>query len=66
VVRIFAGQSLVARLVDGVIQTQIDKITEAAMAQFAELGVPTSIADFKGRAEDEVRKRLPSIPGFPH
>ena len=66
VVKLFAGQSLVARLVDGVIQTQIDKITQAALDQFAELGVPTSIADFKGRAEDEVRKRLPSIPGFPH
>ncbi len=66
VIRLFAGQSLVARLVDGVIQTQIDKITEAAMAQFAELGIPTSIADFKGRAQDEITNRLPSIPGFPH
>jgi hypothetical protein len=66
VVRLFAGQSLVARIVDGVVQTQIAKVTQAALAQFAELGVPTSIADFKGRAEDEVRKRLPSIPGFPH
>jgi FecR protein len=66
VVRVFAGQSLVARLVDGVIQTQLAKITQAALDQFAELGVPTSIADFKGRAEDEIRNRLPSIPGFPH
>jgi solute:Na+ symporter, SSS family len=65
-VKLFAGQSLVARLIDGVIQTQIGKITQAAMDQFAELGIPTSVADFKGRAEDEVRNRLPSIPGFPH
>jgi hypothetical protein len=66
VVRVFAGQSLVARLVDGVIQTQLAKITQAALDQFAELGAPTSIADFKGRIEDEIRNRLPSIPGFPH
>ncbi|MDB5069038.1 MAG: Na+/solute symporter [Candidatus Eremiobacteraeota bacterium] len=66
VVKLFAGQSLVARLVDGVIQSKIDKVTQAAMAQFAELGIPTSVADFKGRAADEVRKRLPGIPGFPH
>jgi Na+/proline symporter len=65
-VKIFAGQSLVARLVNGVIQTQVSKITQAALAQFSELGVPTSIADFKGRVEDQVRSRLPSIPGFPH
>ncbi|HEY0613027.1 MAG TPA: FecR family protein, partial [Candidatus Elarobacter sp.] len=66
VVRLFAGQSLIAHLVDGVIQTQVAKITQAALDQFSELGVPTSVADFKGRAEDEIRKRLPSIPGFPH
>jgi Na+/proline symporter len=66
VIKLFAGQSLVARLVNGVIQSQVDKVTQAAMAQFSELGVPTSIADFKGRAIDEVRKRLPGIPGFPH
>jgi SSS family solute:Na+ symporter len=66
VVKLFAGQSLVAKLVDGVIQTQVDKVTQAAMAQFSELGVPTSVADFKGRAQDEVRKRLPGLPGFPH
>src|SRR5665213_1930149 len=66
VLKLYAGQSLVARLVNGVIQTQVDKVTQAAMAQFNELGVPTSIADFKGRAIDEVKKRLPGIPGFPH
>jgi solute:Na+ symporter, SSS family len=65
-VKLFAGQSLAAKLVNGVIQTQIDKVTQAAMAQFAELGVPTSVAEFKGRAIDEVKKRIPSIPGFPH
>ena len=65
-IKVYAGQSLVARLVNGVLQTQVDKITQAALAQFSELGVPTSIADFKGRALDEVKKRLPGIPGFPH
>ena len=64
--KLFAGQSLVANLVNGVIQTQVDKVTQAAIAQFSELGVPTSVADFKGRAVDEVKKRLPGIPGFPH
>ena len=66
VVKLYAGQSLVAQLVNGIIQTHVDKVTQAAMAQFAELGIPTSVADFKGRAENEVRKRLPGIPGFPH
>jgi solute:Na+ symporter, SSS family len=66
VLKLYAGQSLVARLVNGVIQTQVDKVTQAALAQFSELGVPTSIADFKGRAIDEVKRRLPGIPGFPH
>ncbi|MBV8643783.1 MAG: FecR domain-containing protein [Candidatus Eremiobacteraeota bacterium] len=66
VVKLFAGQSLVAKLVNGIIQSQVDKVTQAAMDQFAELGVPTSVEEFKGRAADEVKKRLPSIPGFPH
>ena len=66
VVRLFAGQSLVARLVNGIIQTQVGKITQAALDQFSELGVPTSIADFKGKLDDQIRSRLPAIPGFPH
>jgi Na+/proline symporter len=66
VLKLFAGQSLVAKLVNGIVQTQVDKVTQAALNQFSELGVPTSIADFKGRAIDEVKKRLPGIPGFPH
>ena len=66
VIKLYAGQSLVARLVNGILQTQVDKVTQAALAQFAELGVPTSIQEFKGRVIDEVKRRLPGIPGFPH
>jgi SSS family solute:Na+ symporter len=42
-VNVLPGQSLVANLVNGIMQTQINKLTQAAMGQFAEFGIPTSV-----------------------
>ena len=41
--RCLAGQSLVANLVNGIIQSSVNKLTQAAIDKFAELGVPTNI-----------------------
>jgi Na+/proline symporter len=78
VLHVFPGQSLVAKLVNGVLKLSIDRITDAALSQFSELGVPTNIQ----QASDEAMARaralipavpsipkipgIPSIPGFPH
>jgi Na+/proline symporter len=66
VITLNAGQSLVATLVNGIIQTQVDKITAAAMNEFAELGVPTSVQGAQQKASDAasdaVKKALPHLP----
>ena len=58
-IKLVGGQSLVATLVNGIIQQKIDKINQAAIDKFNDLGVPTSIDQLKNRALDELRKRLP-------
>ena len=63
-VKVFAGQSLVAKLVNGIIQSQVNKLTQAALDAFGELGVPTSVAGLKDaviqRATNAIpRPRLP-------
>jgi ferric-dicitrate binding protein FerR (iron transport regulator) len=75
---LFAGQSLVLKLVNGLLQAQVSRVGDTAMAQFAELGVPTSVQLATDDAMNRVRAMLPTpppvpripglpaIPGFPH
>ena len=58
-IKLVGGQSLVATLVNGVIQQKIDKISQDALDKFNELGVPSSIDQLKNQAIDALRKRLP-------
>ena len=58
-IKLIGGQSLVATLVNGIIQQKIDKINQAAIDKFNDLGVPTSIDQLKNQAINELRKRLP-------
>jgi len=58
-IKLVGGQSLVATLVNGIIQQKIDKINQAAIDKFNDLGVPTSIDQLKSQVINELRKRLP-------
>lgn len=60
--KVLAGQSLVARLVNGIIQSQVDKITQAALDAFGELGVPTTVEGFKSQAVERAKSALPAVP----
>jgi hypothetical protein len=42
-IHVLAGQSLVANLINGIIQSQVNKLTQAAINEFAELGIPTNV-----------------------
>ncbi|MGA2394201.1 MAG: FecR domain-containing protein [Candidatus Lustribacter sp.] len=60
-VKVLPGTSLVANLVNGIIQSQVNKLTQAAMDEFAELGVPTSVTQAQNTVINKVRSavRLP-------
>jgi len=58
-VKVFAGQSLVAKLVNGIIQSQVNKLTQAAIDAFGELGVPTSV---QGLTNTVIQKATNAIP----
>ena len=60
-VNVLPGQSLVANLVNGIMQTQVSKITQAALGEFAELGVPTSVQ----QAQDSLIQRAKSAIHLP-
>jgi hypothetical protein len=64
-VKVLAGQSLVAQLVNGIIQSNVDKITDAALAKFNELGIPTNITDAKNQAIDKIKQAIPIPRRFP-
>ena len=54
-----AGQSLTAKIVNGVVQLAVNKLTQAAIDQFSgDFGVPTNWADLK----NQLLNQLPSIP----
>jgi ferric-dicitrate binding protein FerR (iron transport regulator) len=57
-VTLVGGQSLLAQVINGVIQTQIDKLTSALMGQFGEFGVPTTVDELKDNAVDQIRSRV--------
>jgi hypothetical protein len=53
-VKVLAGQSLVANLVNGIIQSQVNKLTQAAIDKFAELGVPTNVQQAQQQVQNTV------------
>lgn len=55
-----AGQSLVASIVNGIVQAQVSALTQAAVDKFSELGVPTNWDQLKNQILNRVN--LPSIP----
>jgi Na+/proline symporter len=57
-VKVLPGQSLVANLVNGIIQSQVNKLTQAAMDQFAELGIPTSVQQVQNTVINKARGAL--------
>jgi hypothetical protein len=63
VVTLLGGQTLLARVVNGIVQTQIDRLTDAVIGQFGEFGVPTSVDQLRDNAINQVRSRL-RIPGL--
>jgi len=73
--QVFPGQSLLAHLVNGVLKLEIDRLTQKAMDQFAEMGIPTNVQQASDAAMAKARSYLPPvpsipglprIPGFPH
>jgi Na+/proline symporter len=73
--QIFPGQSLVAKLVNGVLKLEINRLTDQALNQFAELGIPTNVQQASDAAMAKAQSLLPAlpsipglpkIPGFPH
>jgi hypothetical protein len=60
-VNVLPGQSLVANLVNGIMQTQVNKLTQAAIGEFAELGVPTSVQ----QAQDTLIQKAKSALHLP-
>ena len=58
IVTVNAGQSLVAKLVNGILQTQVNKLTQAAIDQFNELGVPTNYDQLKSTILNQAIQRI--------
>jgi hypothetical protein len=60
-VKVLPGQSLVANLVNGIINASVNKLTQAAMDKFSELGIPTSVQGVQNTVINKVRGaiRLP-------
>jgi Na+/proline symporter len=57
-VQIFPGQSLVANLVNGIIQSHVSALTQTAIDEFSELGVPTSVDQAKSTVINKVKSAL--------
>ena len=57
-VKVLAGQSLVANLVNGIMQSQVNKLTQAAMDQFAEMGIPTNVQDAQNTVIQKAKSAL--------
>jgi solute:Na+ symporter, SSS family len=58
-VTLLGGQTLLAQVVNGIIQTQVDRLTDAVIGQFGEFGVPTTVDQLRQNVINEVRRRLP-------
>ena len=62
------GQSFAARLVNGVLQAEVNKLTQGAVDQFTgDFGVPTNWDQLKNEIVNQVQSKVPvpSIPGIP-
>jgi len=57
-VKVLPGQSLVANLVNGIIQASVNKITQAALNEFSELGVPTSVSGAESTVINKVKSAI--------
>jgi hypothetical protein len=57
-IKVLPGQSLVANLVNGIIQSQVSTITQAALDKFSELGVPTSVQQVQSTVINKVKSAL--------
>jgi len=57
-IKVLPGQSLIANLVNGVIQTQVSAITQAALDKFAELGVPTNIQQVQNTVINKIKSAV--------
>jgi hypothetical protein len=57
-VKVLAGQSLVANLVNGIMQSQVNKLSQAAMDTFAELGVPTNVQQVQNTVINKAKNAL--------
>ena len=58
--KLVGGQSFVAQIVNGIIQTKVEALKQEAIDRFSgDFGVPTSIDQLKNQAVNELRKRLP-------
>ncbi|MGH7683296.1 MAG: sodium:solute symporter family transporter, partial [Vulcanimicrobiaceae bacterium] len=58
VVVVNAGQSLVAKIVNGIVQTQVNKLTQAAIDKFNELGLPTNYDQLKSTILNQAIQRI--------
>ncbi|MGR4065228.1 MAG: FecR domain-containing protein [Vulcanimicrobiaceae bacterium] len=62
------GQSFAARLVNGVVQAEVSKLTQGAVDQFTgDFGLPTNWDQLKNEVINQVQSKIPvpSIPGVP-
>ena len=57
-VKVLPGQSLVANLINGVIQSQVSTISQAALNKFAELGIPTNVQQVQNTVIDRVKSAI--------
>jgi hypothetical protein len=57
-IKVLPGQSLVANLVNGIIQSQVSAITQAALDKFSEMGIPTNIQQVQNTVINKVKSAI--------
>ncbi len=57
-IHVLPGQSLVANLVNGIMQSQVNAITQAALNEFAELGIPTDMNQLQNTVIQKARSAI--------
>ncbi len=63
VITLVAGKSLLARMVNGIVQTQVENLTQQLVNQFSpDFGVPTNWTQLKQTLIQQVKNRLPCPP----
>ena len=67
-IKLFAGDSLVSKIVNGIIQDQKQKITQKILDQFGEMGLPATadpkefLDQGKQKAIDLLKSKIPGVP----